>query len=118
MDDLEAFRQEVRAWIEQSCPPSMRSPGTDDEQVWGGRHAVFPHPDSKLWLTRMVERGFIAPTWPKEYGGAGLSAEEAAVLAAELRRAGCRVALRSLGLWMLGPVILRFGTEEQKREHL
>ncbi len=118
MDDLDRFRQETRAWIEQSCPPSMRTPAAEAEDVWGGRRAVFADPDAKLWLDRMAERGFTAPTWPREYGGAGLSAAEAAILDAELRRAGCRIALKSLGLWMLGPVILRFGSEEQKREHL
>jgi alkylation response protein AidB-like acyl-CoA dehydrogenase len=119
MDALERFRREVRRWIAESCPPSMRTPiAGEQDEVWGGRRAVFPHPDARLWLDRMAERGFTAPTWPREYGGAGLSAEEAAVLEAELREAGCRTALRSLGLWMLGPVLLRFGSEEQKREHL
>ena len=117
-DDLERFRREIRSWIEESCPPSMRLPMAEGDEVWGGRRAVFPHPDARVWLERMALRGFTAPTWPKEYGGAGLSTVEAAILEAELRDAGCRPALRSLGVWMLGPVILRFGTEEQKREHL
>jgi acyl-CoA dehydrogenase len=97
----------------------MRTPvAGEQDEVWGGRRAVFASPDAKLWLDRMAARGFTAPSWPREYGGAGLSAEEAAVLDAELREAGCRAPLRSLGLWMLGPVLLRFGSEEQKREHL
>jgi acyl-CoA dehydrogenase len=119
MDSLDRFRQEARGFIEESCPPSMRTPITgEDEEVWGGRRAVFKSPDAKVWLDRMAARGFTAPTWPREYGGAGLSPAEAAILEAELRRAGCRPALRSLGLWMLGPVLLRFGSEAQKREHL
>src|SRR5262249_4322798 len=119
MKGLDRFRQEVRSWIEESCPPSMRTPASGEEdEIWGGRRVVFAHPDAKLWLDRMASRGFTAPTWPREYGGAGLSAEEAAVLDAELGAADCRTALRSLGLWMLGPVLLRFGSEEQKREHL
>jgi acyl-CoA dehydrogenase len=119
MDDLDRFRGEVRAWIASSCPASMRTPlGGDHDEVWGGRRAVFLHPDQKVWLDRMAERGFTAPSWPKVYGGAGLSPAEAAALDAELRAAGCRPALRSLAIWMLGPVLLRFGTEEQRREHL
>ncbi len=118
-EDLDRFRQEIRRFIGESCPPSMRTPvGGERDEVWGGRRAVFPCPDARLWLERMAARGFTAPTWPKEYGGAGLSSEEAAVLDDALRDAGCRPALRSLGLWMLGPVLLRFGSEEQKREHL
>jgi acyl-CoA dehydrogenase len=118
-DDLERFRTAIRTWIEESCPPSMRRPGAGEaDEVWGGRRAVFASPDAKVWLDRMAARGFTAPTWPVEYGGGGLSPAEAAILDAELRDAGCRPALRSLGLWMLGPVILRFGSEDQKREHL
>jgi len=118
MDELERFRAEVRRFIEESCPPSMRTPGGEADEVWGGRRAVFSHPDAKVWLDRMAARGFTAPTWPREYGGAGLSPAEAAILDAELHGAGCRMALRSLGLWMLGPVLLRFGSEAQKRAHL
>jgi len=119
MDDLDRFRDEIRRFLDESCPPSMRTPimGEDDE-VWGGRRAVFKTPDARAWLERMAERGFTAPTWPREYGGAGLSPAEAAILDDELRRAGCRPPLKSPGLWMLGPVLLRFGTEAQKREHL
>jgi alkylation response protein AidB-like acyl-CoA dehydrogenase len=66
----------------------------------------------------MAERGWTAPTWPREYGGAGLSAEEAKVLAEEIRSLGCRPPLMSFGIWMLGPALLKFGTHEQKLEHL
>jgi alkylation response protein AidB-like acyl-CoA dehydrogenase len=119
VSQAERFGEDVRRWIADSCPASMRTPALgEDDEVWGGRRAVFAHADQKAWLDRMARRGFTAPMWPKEYGGAGLSSEEAAILEAELRRAGCRPALKSLGLWMLGPVLLRYGTDEQKREHL
>jgi hypothetical protein len=48
--DLETFREEVREWIEENCPPSKRGPDADREEVWGGRNAVYKNPDSKLWL--------------------------------------------------------------------
>jgi alkylation response protein AidB-like acyl-CoA dehydrogenase len=116
--DLDTFREEVREWIEENCPPSKRGPDADREEVWGGRNAVYKNPDSKLWLDRMAERGWTAPTWPKEYGGGGLAAEEAKILRQELRRAGCRIPLVSFGITMLGPVLLEFANEEQKQEHL
>jgi alkylation response protein AidB-like acyl-CoA dehydrogenase len=116
--DLDAFRREIRAWLEESCPPSMRTRAPESEDVWGGRRAVFPSADARLWLERMAGRGYTAPTWPKEYGGAGLRADEARVLEEEQRRLGCRMALKSFGIWMLGPVLLRHGNEEQRREHL
>ena len=119
MDPLEKFRHETREWLEAHCPPSMRTPTrSEDEVVWGGRKAPYPNSDAKLWLDRMAERGWTAPTWPKEYGGGGLSKEEAKILREEMRALGCRGPLMSFGLSMLGPVLLEFANEEQKREHL
>ncbi len=64
--DLEGFREETRAWLEENCPATKRGPDAVTEEVWGGRNAVFKHPDTKLWLERMVARGWTAPTRPKE----------------------------------------------------
>ncbi len=118
MADLEAFRAETRAWLEANCPPSMRTPMPADETPWAGARFTWNNPDSKLWLDRMAERGWTAPTWPREYGGGGLSRAEAAVLAAELARIDARPPLMSFGVWMLGPVLLEVATEEQKRRFL
>lgn len=118
MEALDKFRQETRAWLEENCPPSMRTPMAEEETVWGGRNAKFANPDAKLWLDRMAERGWTAPAWPKEYGGGGLTKEENLVLQQELRRIKARPALSSFGLWMLGPALLEFANEEQKKEHL
>jgi acyl-CoA dehydrogenase len=118
MQSLDAFRAETRAWLEANCPASMRTPMPEDEVVWGGRRASFKNPDSKLWLERMAARGWTVPTWPKQYGGGGLSPLEARVLEEEMRRLDCRPPLQSFGIWMLGPVLLEYGSEEQKQEHL
>lgn len=118
MADVEAFRKETRAWLEDNCPPSMRTPMPENEAVWGGRNEKFVNPDSKVWLERMAERGWTCPTWPKEYGGGGLSYEEDRVLQQELRRINARPPLQSFGIWMLGPALLEFATHEQKLEHL
>uniref|UniRef100_UPI0039833D82 acyl-CoA dehydrogenase family protein n=1 Tax=Phenylobacterium sp. TaxID=1871053 RepID=UPI0039833D82 len=67
---------------------------------------------------RMGARGWTAPKWPAEYGGGGLSREQAKVLASELRRIDAQMALSSFGVWMLGPALLQFGTEEQKKRFL
>jgi len=116
--DLARFRAELRAWLEASCPAAMRTPMVDSEQFWGGRRPSFFSDDVRIWFQRMAERGFLAPTWPREYGGAGLSDAEAQILAQEMKALGCRRPMSSLGLWMLGPVLLEYGTEEQRREHL
>jgi alkylation response protein AidB-like acyl-CoA dehydrogenase len=58
------------------------------------------------------------PEWPVEYGGGGLSGEQAAVLRQEMEALGCRVPLQSFGIWMLGPALLKYGSEAQKCRHL
>ena len=119
MAHLDDFRSETRVWLEANYPPSLHElQASEDDVTWGGKRAVYKNPDSKLWLDRMAARGWTAPTWPKEYGGGGLTQEEARVLNQELGRIQARVALASFGIWMLGPVLLEYGNEEQKREHL
>ena len=115
---LEGFRNEVRAWLEANCPPAMRTPMPEDEVVWGGRNVTFKRPEAKQWLEAMGQKGWTAPTWPQAYGGGGLTAAENAILQDELRRIKARPALFSFGLWMFGPVLLEYGNESQKAEHL
>ena len=113
------FRSATRVWLEANCPPEMRQPMRgDDDAVWGGRHARFQSDAQRVWLQRMGEKGWTVPTWPREYGGGGLSAAQAKVLQQEMRALGCRPALWSFGIWMLGPALLRYGSHEQKLEHL
>jgi len=116
--DLDAFREEARAWLEANCPASMRTPMKDSEVVWGGSRETFKNPDSKVWLERMAEKGWTAPTWPAEYGGGGLSKGEARVLEQEMRRIKARPPLFSFGLWMFGPALLEFGNEDQKKRFI
>jgi acyl-CoA dehydrogenase len=119
ISDPETFRREVRGWLEANCPPEMRVAVTEEKQLcWGGRRWQFASEAQRLWLERMVERGWTVPEWPRQYGGAGLGAEHAAVLREEMRRLGCRTPLSSFGISMLGPALLRYGNEAQKREHL
>ncbi|WP_333572439.1 acyl-CoA dehydrogenase family protein [Sphingomonas sp.] len=117
--DLDTFRSETRAWLEANCPASMREPiRSEKDIVWGGRNPDWAHPDQKLWMDRMATRGWTVPDWPKEYGGGGLSPAETKILREEMKRMGARTPLNSFGISMLGPALLKYGTEEQKLEHL
>ncbi|MDB5457420.1 MAG: acyl-CoA dehydrogenase [Caulobacter sp.] len=116
--ELDTFRAETRAWLEANYPPSLHAPMGEDEAPWGGRDMVWKNADAKLWLDRMAQRGWTAPTWPKAYGGGGLSKAEAKVLEQELRRLKARPALVSFGIWMLGPVLLEYATEDQKQRFI
>jgi len=119
MSDLDTFRAEARTWLKANCPAEMREPMKGDKDAcWGGRNFEFQSDAQKLWLERMVAQGWTVPTWPKEYGGAGLSRKEEIVLIQEMRRINARLPLMSFGIWMLGPALLKFGTDAQKAEHL
>jgi alkylation response protein AidB-like acyl-CoA dehydrogenase len=118
MADLETFRADVRRWLEANAPASMATPPkSPDDICWGGKKSVYPD-DVRRWLAVMGERGWTAPTWPREYGGGGLSKQEAKVLAEEMGKLHLRPALIGFGLTMIGPLLLQEGSEELKREHL
>jgi alkylation response protein AidB-like acyl-CoA dehydrogenase len=104
MLETEAFRSEIRAWLEAEAPSSLRGFVSTDEGggVWGGRRAVYDPPETKAWLEMMAERGFTAPSWPREYGGAGLSPAEAKVLREEIARQKLPAPLVGFGLEILG----------------
>jgi len=110
---LDVFRQELRPWLQENCPQSLRvlAPG-------GAASAATPEEEAQ-WLRAMGSRGFTTPSWPREYGGGGLSKSELQVLNEELGRVGAYAPPVSFfGVSMLGPVLLEFGNEEQKKEHL
>jgi acyl-CoA dehydrogenase len=118
MDDLERYRDSIRKWIASAAPKSLY--GTRKgrfDGFWGGREAT-PSPDQRRWFDAALERGLTAPTWPKEYGGGALSREHARVLDEELAALALPPPLVGVGLTMIGPTLLDYGTDEQKREHL
>ena len=115
MSDLAAFRRETREWLEENCPPGARGPG---EVSNGSTRIEIRDPDTRLWLARMVDKGWTVPTWPREYGGGGLSKGECVVLLEEMRAIHARPPLSSFGTSMIGPTLLEYGTEEQKQRHL
>ncbi len=119
MTDTDSFRQETRDWLETNCPESMRQPYRNEaDACWGGRNYKFQSEDQKNWLDRMAAKGWTVPTWPVEYGGGGLNSEQAKILKQELNRIKARKPLESFGISMLGPPLLKFGSEELKQQHL
>lgn len=119
MTDIETFRRETRAWLEANCPAEMRTPPDEEnDRCWGGRNWKFKNDAQRQWFEAMRDRGWTVPDWPKEYGGGGLSKEETKALRQEMRALGCRAPLDSFGIWMLGPALLKYGTDAQKKEHL
>jgi alkylation response protein AidB-like acyl-CoA dehydrogenase len=112
--DLDTFRQDARRWIADAFPRVLsRNPEIAAEGEGEDREAA-----ADLWRQRMGERGWGVPTWPKAYGGAGLSADEARIVAEELRRVGADNPIGGMGVMMFGPTLLEYGTETQKARHL
>ena len=119
MADLDTFRAETRAWLATNCPPEMRlAVRSEKDACWGGRKFTFQSPAQKQWLKVMAARGWTVPDWPSAYGGGGLSAAETKILKEEMAAIGARAPLTSFGISMLGPALLKFGTEEQKKHYL
>ncbi len=112
---LDTFRSEIRAWLEENCPPGARGPG---QIPTGSTKITIEDPDVSLWLERMASKGWSVPTWPTAYGGAGLSTEEYVVLVEEMRRIDARPPLIGMGNTMIGPTLLEYGTDDQKERHL
>src|SRR5690606_27738075 len=112
--DLETFRKEAREWLEANFPPSLKggpNPAMREERV-------EPTPDQELWRKRMGEKGWGVPTWPKQYGGGGLTPAEARVLQQEMGRIGAYNPIGGMGVMMFGPTLLEYGNEEQKQRHI
>lgn len=119
MQSLDDFRQHTRDWLEANCPPAMRTPvQSDDDECWGGIDYAFQSEEQRLWLERMAAKGWTTPTWPSAIGGGGLSRAQDKVLKEEMARLGARSPLSSFGIWMLGPVLLQYGTAEQQQRYL
>jgi acyl-CoA dehydrogenase len=117
--ELENFRQEVRDWLESNCPQSMRSPyASEADLCWGGRNFNFQSNDQETWLRRMAEKGWTAPAWPKEYGGGGLDRDQIKILKQEMQRINARPGLYSFGIAMIGPALLKYGSDTLKEQHL
>ncbi len=112
---IEAFREEVRAWLADNCPESARGPG---EPITIGTKRPMENPELLEWRHRLGEKGWTVPMWPKEYGGGGLTSEEAGVLREECAAIKARLPMGGMGVSMLGPTLLEYGTEEQKQRHI
>lgn len=124
-----AFREEVRRFIRERFPKNY-TPDTEAEQslepedVYGYNWAADRKSDNPErrkaameWANALAEKGWVAPHWPKEYGGAGLDVMEGFVLHEEMLRANVPL-VNGIGVFLMGPTLLKHGTEEQRLAHL
>jgi alkylation response protein AidB-like acyl-CoA dehydrogenase len=109
--DAEGFRAEIRAWLEANLPEGWGTPGFHLRPEERERF-------NEEWTAKLFEGGWICATWPKEYGGKGLTTMQGVVLAEEFARAGAPLRADFFGDTLVGPTILQWGTEEQKQQFL
>ncbi|XOV85108.1 MAG: acyl-CoA dehydrogenase family protein [bacterium] len=115
--DLTEFRETTRAWLADNFPPSLANKMLGYERISDPETAQ----QLEVWRQKLAEQGWGAPTWPKEYGGAALSQPEARVIAQEMGKIGAMnpiPLLAGMGVTMVGPTVLEYGTDEQKQKHL
>ncbi len=118
-----AFRQEVRDFIQKELPQAYRSGEGGGEGFEGGWQADRKSEDptrretAMQWADALAKKGWIAPAWPKEYGGAGLSTIEQFIYNQEMAEVAAPMP-GGMGVSMLGPTVIVHGTDEQKAEHL
>jgi alkylation response protein AidB-like acyl-CoA dehydrogenase len=104
------YRARVRAWIEENGEHAPEAFETNF-------HSGDPEP-MRRWQRRLAEAGFVGVTWPEEYGGQGLTTLEQVIVNNELARAGVPGMLDHIGVGNIGPTLIAYGSEEQKRRYL
>jgi alkylation response protein AidB-like acyl-CoA dehydrogenase len=108
-----SWRHEVRAFIDKELPQMFKDEPLEAEAA----DALWDHPDMQAWRRKLVARGWIAPSWPKEYGGAGLTLMQQFIMGEEMAEAHAP-AVGGAGISMVGPTLIVHGTEEQKKQFL
>lgn len=119
MSDLAPFRAEVANWLSDNFPQSLKGQGISPFGGVEGEAEIDQ--DAALWRDRLASRGWGTPTWPAELGGGGLNHTEAKVLSEEMHKVGAInpiPLLAGMGVTMVGPTILEYGSEDQKRRHI
>ncbi|MDZ4320760.1 MAG: acyl-CoA dehydrogenase family protein [Phenylobacterium sp.] len=114
--DLDGFRTQAREWLEANFPKSLAHDTEAQTRAMAG--GVELTGDMALWRDRMGEKGWGVPTWPAQYGGGGLSPQEARVLNQEMAALGAWNPIGGMGVGMFGPTLLEYGTEDQKKKYI
>jgi alkylation response protein AidB-like acyl-CoA dehydrogenase len=114
--DLDGFRTQAREWLEANFPKSLAHDTEAQTRAMAG--GVELTGDMALWRDRMGEKGWGVPTWPAQYGGGGLSPQEARALNQEMAAIGAWNPIGGMGVGMFGPTLLEYGTEDQKKKYI
>jgi alkylation response protein AidB-like acyl-CoA dehydrogenase len=114
--ELDSFRAQAREWLEANFPKSLAHDTEAQTRAMAGGSELTG--DLAVWRERMGEKGWGVPTWPAQYGGGGLSPQEARVLNQEMAALGAWNPIGGMGVGMFGPTLLEYGTEDQKKKYI
>lgn len=117
-EELDAFREEAKSWLADNFPTSLVGQASN---ILGAHSADRSNPDLDVWIDRLGDKGWGTPTWPAEYGGGGLSQLQAQIVNQEMDVLGAfnpMTITAGMGITMVGPTILEYGTEDQKKRHI
>jgi alkylation response protein AidB-like acyl-CoA dehydrogenase len=109
--DQQAFRERVRSWLETNIPAEWKALGSTEVP------RAEAYEQGRRWQRQLFDGGFIGVTWPREYGGQGLTFVEEMILHEEMALQKAPPILNILGVGMAGPTIIAYGTEEQKKRY-
>ena len=113
--ELDAFRDDVRGWIAENFPTSLKGVDMSLSALEGPSDKST---DKEAWRIAVGNKGWGTPTWPQQYGGGGLSSAESKIVQQEFARAGASNPIGGMGVMMFGPTLLEYGSEAQKAEHI
>ncbi len=116
MSDVDAYRRELRGWLEVNLPSWWReevAPGSNGFELFDSHFEAL-----RVWHRDLFEAGYMGITWPVEYGGRGLDVSHQLVVAEELARADAPPTVNGLGIGLAGAALLSFGTDAQKQRYL
>ncbi|HUA34724.1 MAG TPA: acyl-CoA dehydrogenase [Candidatus Binataceae bacterium] len=113
--DDEAFRQEFRGWLQKNKPKAASEDNAMDEMHEGGTDEWKRRLD---WHRKMHAGGWVGLSWPKEYGGRGATITQQLIYNEELAKANTPMLVNGLGIMLVGPTIIHWGTEEQKKRYV
>jgi alkylation response protein AidB-like acyl-CoA dehydrogenase len=111
----EAFRQELKSWLQKNAPRNVQRDDTGDEFHEGGSDDWKRRLE---WHKKMHEGGWVGLSWPKEYGGRGASITQQLIYQEEMGKANTPMLVNGLGIMLVGPTIIHWGTEEQKKRYV
>jgi alkylation response protein AidB-like acyl-CoA dehydrogenase len=113
--EQEAFRKEFRTWLEKNLPSELCLDDAADDRVPSDRET---YEKRRAWQRTMFEAGWVGISWPKEYGGRGATLMERVIWEEEYTAARAPVLPAAMGLNLVGPTIIAWGTDEQKKKYL